>query len=328
MDNFRTDVRISASRNTITHKTAVFTAGSCFADAIGNRLLTFKFPGLVNPFGVSYNPLSIHKTIIAGLKNEQVLDDGIVCNNHIYNHLDYHSCFGQSDKDTLLSTIKKVTGEAHEFLRSAKFAMITYGTSWVYVHKKTGSLVSNCHKIPAAEFERRLLSPAEIVESFAQLHKVASSLNPNLRFILTLSPVRHVRDTLELNSVSKSILRLSIHNIVERFGDVDYFPAYEIMMDDLRDYRFYKADMIHPTEVAEDYIWQKFIEKYMDSTTSALINEWQGIIAAMRHKPFHPSSDSHQQFLKATIDKIEKMKNNLDVTSELESLRSQLKQMV
>jgi GSCFA family len=175
-----------------------------------------------------------------------------------------------------------------------------------------------------SNFNKQLLSEGEILESFNSLYAEAKKFNPSLKFILTLSPVRHVKDTLELNSVSKAILRSACHSIVTTHSDIDYFPAFEIMTDDLRDYRFYKSDMLHPTEEAEDYIWEKFMNTFFDRLTIELVNEWANLRAALEHKPFHPQSRTHQKFLKLTLAKLVELKSKINVDQEIAAVQSQI----
>ncbi len=184
----------------------------------------------------------------------------------------------------------------HAGLQESDWLIITYGTSWVYRHKDNGSIVANCHKQPASWFMKELLNVDEIVSSFEQLMAALKVFNPDLKVILTISPVRYTKDTLEGNSVSKSVLRVACENILRAQPDVYYFPAFEIMMDDLRDYRFYKADMIHPSEVAEDYIWEKFAASWFDDQLLAFVSSWKQILQALQHRAFHPDPKRTSSF--------------------------------
>jgi hypothetical protein len=194
----------------------------------------------------------------------------------------------------------------------------------VYENKKSKEIVSNCHKKPQINFDKFLLSQKRIVESFEKFYQELKNINKEVRIILTVSPVRHIKDTLELNSVSKSILRLTCHTLSGAYSDIEYFPSNEIMIDDLRDYRFYKADMIHPSEVAIDYIWEKFGETYFGEETLKFIGEWSKIKSALNHKPFQSDSPAHQQFLKETLSKLNQLKSRVDVSEEIEALKEQL----
>jgi len=178
--------------------------------------------------------------------------------------------------------------------------------------------------VPAAAFTKALLTSNKITESFDALYKVLKAVNPRLNIILTVSPVRHIKETLELNSVSKSILRTACHEITSAYTDVHYFPAYEIMMDDLRDYRFYKSDMIHPSDVAEDYIWHKFTDHFANQVFKGFLVEWKQILAALSHKPFHPASESHQRFLKGVLKRLQAYQGIIPVEVELNLIQHQI----
>lgn len=326
MKTFRTDVSIIPSIQPIGHQNKVFTIGSCFADAIGKRLQRYKFQTLVNPFGVVYNPLSIHKVLQYAIGSELPAVHSYAERHQINFNYDFHSEMSALDKSQLQNLIKYRIDNANEFLKNAQYLLITYGTAWIFTRNDTNEVVANCHKMPADSFTKSLLTEMEIIKAFDNLYHKLIKLNPDVKIILTLSPVRHIKDTLELNSVSKSVLRLACHHIATKYNAVEYFPAYEIMMDDLRDYRFYKADMLHPTEEAEEYIWDKFSDRYFSSDTKMFFNQWNSIRSALAHKPFHPYSAAHQQFLKDTLSKLQELKTKVDVMEELTYVQSQLKQ--
>jgi hypothetical protein len=324
MTNFRTDVRISVSEHQISLKTPVLTAGSCFAEVIGSQLENFKFPVMSNPFGIIYNPLSIHKSLLKAIANEPPEDHSYLQSENIWRNYDFHSSLASPSKEELQSQLLNALGAAHYFLKKAKWILITYGTAWSYVRKDTGEVVANCQKVASSNFDKELLSSLQIVTSFDQLHQMITRFNPDARVILTVSPVRHLRDTIELNSVSKAVLRVACHEIVDRYKGVEYFPSYEIMMDDLRDYRFYKRDMIHPNDVAEDYIWARFVERFMNEATKHFINEWHSIKQALDHKAFHPASAAHQRFLQSTLRRLTEISSLIDVEHEMNLVKSRM----
>lgn len=325
MDQFRTPLQPLKSNSPLGLKDSIITLGSCFSDAIGSRLKDFKFRALANPFGAIYNPVSLHKLLDLSLLQPGEPLSGFVQHNDIHMNFDFHASFSTLHQAELEEKLRETLASTGTFLRSAKRLMITYGTAWVFEHVESGKIVANCHKLPAALFTKRLLTVEEIVKSFESLYVSLKTINPDLSFILTTSPVRHLKDTLPLNSVSKSVVRMACHSLTQKFVDVEYFPAYEIMLDDLRDYRFYKIDMIHPTEQAEDYIWNFFIAMYMDDSTKKFIQEWQSIRTALNHKPFHVQSVGHQNFLRQTIYKLEHLKHDIDVSTEIATLQAQLK---
>jgi len=324
MNNFRTVVSPGTVFQKMRIPDRILTIGSCFADAIGSRMYSNRLRVLANPFGNLYNPLSIHKAIRYALFNELPQNHTFLEREGIWLNYDFHSEVSDLNQHSLFTKLKDMAGTAHYHLAATEWLVITYGTAWVYERKETGEVVANCHKMPNVLFTKSLLSQSEITDSFAALYNELKKFNPAIKIILTLSPVRHIKDTLELNSVSKSLVRTACHFIAESFGDVTYFPAYEIMMDDLRDYRFYKADMIHPTEVAEDYIWEKFGEKYFSPDLKMFLSQWKEIQQAINHRPFHPSSVAHQSFLKETLKRLESLKEMVDVEDELALLKSRI----
>lgn len=325
MDSFRTELNLKPSRLRLSLKDQFFTMGSCFANAIGLRLLDFKFKTLVNPFGTTYNPVSIHQQLGFALRNELPENESYATDGELFFNYHFHSQFSSLNRDGLSNQIKEITHQTNSFIKETSCLILTYGTAWVYELKSKNEIVANCHKQPALLFEKRLLTQNEIEDSFGSVYKIISRQNPSCKIILTVSPVRHIKDTLPLNAVSKSILRVACHSISKRFDNVEYFPAYEIMLDDLRDYRFYKQDRIHPTEEAEDYIWEKFCHSHFDETTLHFIETWKEIKTALTHKPFHPNSKKHQEFLIGLQSRLEKLKPVIDVESEIQEVQSQLK---
>jgi len=317
MSSFRTEFSTRLHKNSISHSAQILTSGSCFADSIGNRLIDNKFHTLINPFGTTYNPLSIHKLVRMACYNQVPPPETYLDNEDIHSNYDFHSSLSALNRQELEKKLKNVIGSTHHFLNQCNFLFITYGTSWVYKRKDNQEIVANCHKRPASLFTRSLLNQKVIEDSFNEMYADLRRINSSIQIILTLSPVRHLKDTIELNSVSKSVLRTACHFISENHENVNYFPAYEIMMDDLRDYRFYAADMIHPSFEAEEYIWNKFSESYFSQEARDLMKEWQTVKKMMEHKPFHPASASHQKFLKDIRAKLQALQPKLDVSREL-----------
>jgi hypothetical protein len=323
MNEFRTIVRAHPGSRRINLKNIILTAGSCFADAMGKRFDHYKFSVLANPFGATYNPISIHKSLEAPAEDYNTRD-AFVQNHGLVFHYDFHSQWSSETEAELNRKLQEMSRQVQSVIQKASVIILTYGTAWVYTRKENGEIVANCHKVPADRFNKSLLREQEIIQSFNTLYQQIKKINPACFFILTVSPVRHLKDSLELNSVSKSVLRTSCHSISSNFQDVDYFPAYEIMMDDLRDYRFYKSDMIHPSDDAENYIWKQFSDRYFDDSTLAFMDEWDQIASALRHKPFHPQSESHQKFLRNTLQKLKQLQSTVNVETEIASVESQL----
>ena len=325
MDSFRTSFQIKPSPKRISLSDRILTIGSCFSDAIGSQFARNKINCQANPFGVLYNPASIHKVVQYAIANQSVPEDTFMHRDDVFFNYDFHSEFSSMNLSHLQEQLKTIIAKTHSFLQGTHWLIITYGTAWVYELNETKGVVANCHKMPQSMFTKTLMTQKKVLDSFDSMHQALKSVNPDLNILLTVSPVRHTKDTLELNSVSKSVLRVACHTITEQYRDVYYFPAYEIMMDDLRDYRFYKADMIHPSSVAEQYIWQKFAERYFDEELTTFLRKWGEIQSALAHKPFHPLSAAHQHFVKEMLKKLEELKGVVNVDEEAALLRKQLK---
>jgi hypothetical protein len=321
---FRTELNIQACQEKITLKNPVLTMGSCFADAMGGRLKNFKFQILVNPFGTVYNPISIHNLLQLAVLKQTLPSNSFLHRDEIHFNYNLHSSFSALQKEALSQQLQTALEQTHQFLTKTDVVMLTYGTAWVYERKDTGEIVANCHKQASGLFTKRLLSQQEIAESFRSIYALLTRLRPTARIILTLSPVRHIKDTLELNSVSKAILRTACYQLSTEFSNVEYFPAYELLLDDLRDYRFYKSDMLHPSEEAEDYIWKKFTLSYFDENTLAFIKRWTDIKLRMQHKAFHLQSAAHQTFLKKIRENLLELKALVDVEKELQIIEKQI----
>ena len=324
MKEFRTEVKVTPASQPVDIKSRVLTVGSCFADAIGSRLAAHKLNVLTNPFGVMYNPESIHKVLAYSIFNEPVPEHTYFHDRDVYLNFNFHSEFSSLTKDELASRLTNTIGSTHYFLKDADWLLLTYGTAWVYHRRETGEVVANCHKLPAAMFAKSLLTLEAITSAFRNLFNQLKKFNPKIKVILTVSPVRHLKDTMEMNSVSKRLLRVACHQCSTQYDDVEYFPAYEMMVDDLRDYRFYKADMLHPTAEAEDYIWEKFMERYFSPQLKEFVKKWNVVAAALRHRPFHPQTASHQQFLKDTLRKLEELESWVNVDNEKHQIQQQL----
>jgi hypothetical protein len=321
--DWRTELNVKPSRNKITLSDKIFTIGSCFSDEMGQLLGENKFQ-VARPFGTVYNPISIHRLLSLGLNKGFPTEESFGQNEDVYFNYHFHSSFSSLNRKELEKRIEKSITESNEFLKTANTVVITFGTAFVYQLKSNGAIVANCHKMSSTLFEKRLLTQTEIIKSFEEAYSKLKSINLSVKIILTVSPVRHLKDTLELNSVSKSILRMACHTISEQHQDVEYFPAFEILVDDLRDYRFYKSDRLHPTEEAVEYIWQKFSGAYFDESTKKFVSEWQKIKSELTHRSFHPESDSHQKFLKSLLLKLENLESMVDVQTEIAETKSKI----
>lgn len=318
---FRTSFDIQESKTKINLQDPIVLMGSCFSENIGTLLSSNKFNTLTNPYGIIYNPISINKLLIHSIENSFVDYHLFGNRDDIHFHYDLHSDLSTLSKDDLKKRIDEKITESSDFIKKSKWLIITWGTSIVYELKSQNQIVANCHKIPSNQFNKRLLTHEEIVLNFNDFLKLIPS---NTQIILAISPVRHIKETIELNNVSKSILRIASHNLSVQHENVHYFPSFEIMMDDLRDYRFYKKDMIHPNEQAIEYIWDKFGSTFFDSSVLDFVKQWQKIQSALMHKAFQPTSNKHQDFLKKTLAKLIQLREVVNVDKEIEVLKSQM----
>ena len=317
---FRTKVEIPASKTKIDHTTGIMLMGSCFADNIGSRLKELKFRVEHNPFGVLYNPLSV-KIDLGLLQDKKIFSESdLYWFDNRWVSFNHYTLFSDPDKEACLQKINDSIVSASELLADARFLFITFGTAWVYEFLKTGKVVANCHKIPAKEFRRFLISAEDIVKEYDILLPGLRAHNPDLNIVFTLSPIRHWKDGAVGNQLSKSILLVAIHQLVEKYQYAHYFPAYEIFMDELRDYRFYAGDMIHPSDPALDYIWERFTDTFISDESVELIKEIEKIIKARNHRPVNPGSAAYLKFkekVQAQIDEVLKKNPNLDMSEEI-----------
>jgi hypothetical protein len=309
MSQFRTRVDIPESRYSLTYNTKSVFLGSCFADNVGLRLKDYKFPVEHNPFGVLYNPASIRKCIDILLHERLVTDSELYYYDNQWLSFDHHSVFSNPDKKECLRNINKRIKAASEFLKKSSFLFITYGTAWVYRFKETGSVVANCHKLPAGKFERYLLDHHQIFDEFMSIYRELKEFNRQIKIVFTVSPIRHWKDGAEMNQVSKSTLLLAIYELRKALPEVEYFPAYEILIDELRDYRFYASDMLHLSEVAVEYIWSRFVSAYIKEDSRTAISEIARLKKATAHRPFNVNSKSYQSFLKTQLEHIKKLED-------------------
>lgn len=292
---FRTTIKPLAKQGTIDHRKPMMLLGSCFSDSIGVRLSESLFDVDVNPFGTLYNPASIASSLRRIITGIPFTESELFNHENRYHCFSHHSRFSSANPDTALTGINTRLQSAHEHLRHAQILLITFGTAWVYRLRANGQVVSNCHKLPAAMFTRSRLSVDDIVAEWTDLLHDLKTFNPALTTIFTVSPIRHLADGAHDNQLSKSTLLLAI----DRLG-VDYFPSYEIMLDDLRDYRFYAADMTHPSDVAVDYIYSLFSQSYMTDATRELARSCSRVARRLSHRPMTDDTSAIESFHSST----------------------------
>ncbi|MCF8246408.1 MAG: GSCFA domain-containing protein [Saprospiraceae bacterium] len=318
---FRTVFPSFKSEVNISHTDRVLCLGSCFAEQMGGRLERLKFPMLVNPFGIVFNPISVVETLERLRSGNPFSEADLVANQGLWHSFEHHSRFSNPDKSVALEGINQSFSTAKGFLKNANRLIVTLGTAHVFVLKKTGEVVANCHKFPAGDFERRRLSVGEVVAALLPVFEKLKTELPELEIIATVSPVRHLRDGLSENQRSKATLLIALDEINQQLPYTHYFPAYELLLDDLRDYRFYAEDLAHPNQLATDYIWQYFEGAFFDEKTKALCERIGRILTALAHRPFHSQSIEHQDFLKKQVEYIKQLSAefpSLDFERELE----------
>ncbi|WP_048826061.1 GSCFA domain-containing protein [Hymenobacter sp. DG25B] len=324
---FRTELPLTPHPQQLPLSARVLTIGSCFSETIGSRLTDFKVSTLVNPFGTVFNPVVACQLLRAAAGEDMDWQQHLVEARGRWQSYDLHASIGAASPVVLLQQIQDVVQRTGAFLAQADVVMLTLGTAFTYRLKETQELVNNCHKLPAERFEKEMLTPDEIINAVAETHAYLRRKNPKLRFVLTVSPVRHLKDTLPLNSVSKSVLRVACHYLSELLPDVSYFPAYELLLDDLRDYRFYASDMLHPSAVAEDYIWEKFSRTYFDANFGRFKKEWESVRQALAHRPLYEGSPEHRHFLETTLERMQRLGSQVDLRAEIRQLHKQIVQL-
>jgi hypothetical protein len=323
--SFRTLVDIKPFPFGLDYNTPSLFIGSCFTENIGSKMRERKFSVLVNPFGVVYNPLSALLVLNRIIDGKPYSETDLSFHNNLWLSLDHHTSFSNTDKNQCLSDINVSLEKSHAFWKNTQCLAITFGTARTYYQNKTNLPVANCHKIPAKEFTNKLLTVNEILSTWTDRLKKIIADKPNIKIIFTVSPVRHWKDGAIGNQVSKSTLILAIKQLTDTFpNNAFYFPAYEIMMDDLRDYRYYADDMLHPTPLAVNYIWDKFKLSLIHSTAQKQSQEIEKIIQAINHKPFNPNTLEHKKFIENTLGKIEdviKSNPTIDFNDEISKLK-------
>jgi hypothetical protein len=305
--NYRTIVAPKDYDFQIFHQSNLLLIGSCFSENIGSKLISNKFNTLINPSGILFNPISIVNTLNDIIEEKEVGVKDLHFENGLYHSFAHHGRFSGPNSEEVLTCINQSREEATLFLKKTDVIIVTLGSSWTYRHNDTGEFVANCHKVPNKKFTKELLEVDFIVKKLQGVIDKLQAINSNLKVIFTVSPVRHWKDGAEENTLSKSILNVAIHQLA-RSKAVYYFPAYEMVIDDLRDYRFYKEDMLHPNSVAVDYVWNGFGDAFFSSETLTLNKVIGKIGAAGKHRPFNSSANEYQRFLQIQLKNIADLK--------------------
>jgi hypothetical protein len=299
---FTTKIPIEKYQNPITYESKIMALGSCFAENMSEKFEYFKFQNTVNPFGIIFNSVSIEKLVNRIVNKIEFTEKDIFFHNDLWHCYEVHSKLSNPNKEKFLKELNLLLFQSFSSLIQTSHIIITYGTSWVYKNIESNEIVANCHKVPQKQFTKEILSIENIEKSIQNTIALIQKVNPNCNFIFTVSPVRHIKDGFVDNTLSKSNLISAIHN--SQFITHNYFPSYEIMMDELRDYRFYASDMLHPNQTAIDYIWERFSENYISDESQKVIEEVDSIQKSLLHRSFNPNSESHQKFLENLQQKI------------------------
>jgi lysophospholipase L1-like esterase len=305
--HFSTKISIPQSDFKIDYNSKIVSLGSCFAENIAEKLDYFKFENICNPFGIIFNPVSIEKMMYRIVNQFLYTEEDVFFHNERWHCYEVHSDCSKANKDEFLENLNAILRTSLTQLFQASHIIITYGTSWVYRNIESNAIVANCHKVPQAAFSKELLTVETIEKSIQNTINLIRKINPSVHFIFTVSPVRHLKDGFVENQISKAHLISAIYQQMQTEHcklNTEYFPSYEIMMDELRDYRFYAEDMVHPSQVAIDYIWQRFSETSIAEESHSIRNEIETIQKGLAHRPFNPNSASHQLFLSKLHDKM------------------------
>jgi lysophospholipase L1-like esterase len=304
---FRTQIPLRKQKdNLIDYHAKVMLLGSCFSENIGSKFEYYKFQNTINSFGILFHPKAIETFFKRVVNKNFYSEEDLVFQNEQYHCFDAHSSLSNSNKEVLLSNLNTILKSTYQQITESTHLIITLGTAWVYEHVNTNKVVANCHKIPQKEFNKKVLSVQEITDCLQNIEQLVKKVNPSIQLIYTVSPVRHIKDGFVENQQSKAHLLAAIHQELKRC-DASYFPSYEIMMDDLRDYRFYTTDMVHPNQTAIEYIWENFKEVWFNSSVNDTMKKVAVIQSGLTHRPFNPTSEQHQQFLKQLESKKESL---------------------
>jgi len=311
----------------ISHKDKLFLIGSCFTENIGEKLKKYKFSVLENPHGILFNPVSVAEALTDYIEHTEYTEQNLFQLNEAWHSWKHHSRFSGITIEESINKINGSIAEANFYLKEAGYIMITLGSAWIYtltekaINAKNGSVAANNHKAPADWFSRRLMTAEEVLQTLDNVLYRLFHFNQKLKIIFTISPVRHLREGAVENNRSKAVLIQAVHHLVDKFDRLYYFPAYELVIDDLRDYRFYAEDLVHPNYFATQYVWEKFVDACMDEKTKSLMEEIHSINLAFQHKPFNSTSDQHKKFLRSFYEKtmaLQEQYSYLNFNKELE----------
>ncbi len=295
---------IKQTEKQISIKQTLLFMGSCFAEEVGNKMIERKFNTLVNPHGILYNPNILCDAISDYIDRKIYVKEDLFQHNELWQSFNHHGRFSDRNENICLTSINKEIKQAQNQLKKANWLIVTFGSAFAYINKKTNSIVANCHKLPSSEFEKILLHKNQIISLWSKQLATLQKFNSNLNILFTVSPVRYTRDGLIENNRSKGILLDVVHTLVEENSSCFYFPAYEIVIDELRDYRFFKEDLVHPNELAINYVWEKFVNTICDDETKKFLSEYEPLLKSLNHRPFQEETAAYQKFKKQLEEKV------------------------
>ncbi len=327
---FKLTLDAKSSKYSIEYKDKLMLIGSCFTENIGAKFSAHLFEVMENPHGILFNPVSVENSLNDCIQNKQYTENELFKLNDVWNSWNHHSRFSSVLQEEALAKINTTIHNAHLFLKSANHIVITLGSAWLYeltefAPLSKGQVVANNHKASATWFTKSLMQPADLIKRLSILVDALLQFNPQLHIVFTISPVRHLREGLVENNRSKAVLIHAVHEVIATMEQVEYFPAYEYVIDDLRDYRFYSEDLVHPNYAASGYVWEKLVETYMKDATQVIMKQVAELQLAVNHKPFFAGSAEHQKFSQSCIDKTERLLQTcpyLPLQKHLEFFRS------
>ncbi len=300
---FQLPIQINTLPRPISYRDKILVVGSCFTEHIGNKLAELKFNILQNPHGILFDPYSVANSLVSYINNRPYTETDLIYLNELWQSWQHHSFFSNTNKEECLRIINASQQEAHTFLKDARWIIVTLGSSFSYRLVENDAPVANCHRAPAQTFRKHLMSIEETNSVLDNCIHQLFHFNPGLNIIFTVSPVRHIRDGVTENNRSKARLIEVVHHLVNKFDKLFYFPAYELVIDVLRDYRFYDIDMVHPNYPATTFVLEKFRQHCIDVESQEIMEEVTKIVTARKHKPFQPATNAHRQFLQNHLEK-------------------------
>jgi len=322
--NWQIQVPIPKYPFDLSHSDKVFSVGSCFAQHMADRLLHYKFSCTSNPYGTLFHPIPLLQNLRDALKGSEVDESLFLEREDAVFHYSCHSSIWANSKDELKVKLQDLQSSVAKDLKESKLLILTFGTAFLYQLADSNKAVANCHKQPKNTFTKGLSSPQEIQAVFQSFYSELKKQHPEIQILLTVSPVRHIRDGVHNNNVSKSALLLACEEIQNTFTDVHYFPAYEIVLDELRDYRFFEKDRVHPNEEARDYVWNKFSDALLKPESKLLTKDLDKLFLSINHRAFREESEAHHQLLQKTLDLALKLNSKVDLEVEIRELKKRL----